>query len=62
MAKGPRAQGTDPVRPEHPQDHQDDGAGGHVEAQAGTGSGAGGPTVRRSASPGDCRSLCAGPG
>ena len=50
--QGPAAQGAHPVRPEHAQDHPDDGAGGHVEAQARAGSRRRGAAVRRGAARG----------
>ncbi len=39
MATNRAAQGADPLGQQHPQDHADDGAGGHVEAQARAGPG-----------------------
>ncbi len=46
-----RAPGTDALRPEHPQDHADDGTGLHVQAQAGPGPRRVGSTLRAGAAP-----------
>src|SRR3989440_2225805 len=55
--EAPRAAPADQVRPEHPQDHQDDGARGHVEAQARAGPCRDRAPVRRRAGRGDRRPL-----
>ena len=59
FARAPRA---DPLGPEHPEDHADDGAGRHLQAQAGPGPGRGGPALRRGAGRSDRRPGDAGAG
>src|SRR3954469_982572 len=60
--QGTAAQGPDPLGPEHPQDHADDGAGLHVQAQAGAGPGRRRAAVCRGAAPGADRPGDAGAG
>ena len=60
--QGPAAQGADPLRREHAQDHPDDGAGRHVQAEARAGPGRGGAAVRRGAARGASPTCHAGAG
>ena len=55
MANESRAQGTDPLGPQHPQDHPDDGAGVHVQAEARPGPGGRVAPLCRGAAGGDRR-------
>src|SRR5256714_15604864 len=60
--EAPRAEAAHPLRAEHPQDHQDDGARLHVEAQTRAGSRRGPPAVRPGVGRGDRRIVLAGAG